>query len=185
MINLRYHLVSITAIFLALGIGILLGGTIGQSWFSAKHQDFLLSIEEKYDTALKSNNELKQQVKQLIQQVEKSNEEVLHLMAVRYADDLMGKKLYVWQSAAISDSELTRILHSVGVATQPFEPTRVNTELPLLIVGKELPAWIEQLPEQMTWIHYQHEPTTPAKQWELLERVQLLLKEKRWEDEKS
>jgi len=136
MVNVRYHLVTIAAIFLALGIGILLGGTAGQSWFAARQQEFLLKMEEKYDQALRSNNELKQQVNELIVQVERNNEEVIHLMAARYAGDLQGQKLYVWRPDGLEMAHLERVLASVGVQTVPFQPAQSDYSYPLLLFGK-------------------------------------------------
>ncbi|WP_126427493.1 copper transporter [Brevibacillus marinus] len=185
MVNVRYHLVTIAAIFLALGIGILLGGTAGQSWFAARQQEFLLKMEEKYDQALRSNNELKQQVNELIVQVERNNEEVIHLMAARYAGDLQGQKLYVWRPDGLEMAHLERVLASVGVQTVPFQPAQSDYSYPLLLFGKERPAWVAALPAECKWLHVEAVPDSPAKQWQLLENVQLLLKEMRWEHEKS
>ncbi|UFJ42893.1 copper transporter [Brevibacillus humidisoli] len=185
MIHIRYHLVTIAAIFLALGIGILLGGTAGQSWFAARQQEFLITMEEKYDQALQSNNELKQQVNELIIQVEQSNEEVIHLMAARYADDLQGQKVYVWRPEDLQMDYLERVLASVGVQTVPFQPDQTDFTYPLLLFGKERPSWVATLPASCKWLHVETVPDTPAKQWKLLENVQLLLKEMRWEHEKS
>jgi hypothetical protein len=185
MIHIRYHLITIAAIFLALGIGILLGGTAGQSWFAHTEKEFLSSMEAKYDKALKSNNELKQQVNQLIIQVERSNEEVIHLMAARYAEDLQGQRVYVWYPREMNIDILKRILQSVGVDMEGFQPGQQASDDPLLIIGKELPAWALQLPSDRRWIHLETIPDSPAKQWKLLEMVQTLLKEKRMELEKS
>ncbi|MBO8163116.1 MAG: copper transporter [Brevibacillus sp.] len=185
MIHIRYHLLTIASIFLALGIGILLGGTAGQSWFAARQQEFLLSLEEKYNNALKSNNELKQQVNELIVQVERSNEEVIHLMAARYADDLQGQKVYVWRPLDLELHNLDRVLSSVGVEAVPFQPGQSDYSYPLLLFGKERPEWVSSLPAECKWLHMETVPDSPAKQWKLLENVQLLMKEMRWEIEKS
>jgi len=185
MIHIRYHLISVAAIFLALGIGILLGGTAGRSWFAVKEQEFLSSMEAKYDKALKSNNELKQQLHQLIVQIEQSNQEVIHLMAVRYAEDLQGKKVYVWHPEEMRIDPLKRTLLSVGVEVLPYDPGSTQTEWPLLILGREQPSWLSKLPPACPWLHVEVLPDTPAKQWKLLEHVQTLLKEKRMEHEKS
>jgi hypothetical protein len=185
MIHIRYHLITVMAIFLALGVGILLGGTAGQSWFALKEQEFLSSMEDKYDKALKSNNELKQKLNQLIVQIERSNEEVLHLMAVRYAEDLQGSKVYVWHPETVEVGFLKRILLSVGVEVIPYTVGGTPSDWPLLVFGREKPAWLDRLPAECKWLHVQVPPDSPAKQWKLLEEVQTLLKEKRLEREKS
>lgn len=185
MIHIRYHLITMAAIFLALGIGILLGGTAGQSWFTLKEQEFLSSMEAKYDKALKSNNELKQQMNQLMVQIERSNEEVIHLMAVRYAEDFQGKTVYVWHPEEIKIDMLKRVLLSVGVEVMPYQTGSTSKDWPLLIFGRDLPEWVAQLPTEYKWLHVDILPDSPAKQWKLLESVQILLKEKRMELEKS
>lgn len=185
MIQIRYHLITIAAIFLALGIGILLGGTAGQSWFELKEREFLTSMEAKYDKALKSNNELKQQLNQLIVQIEQSNQEVIHLMAVRYAEDLNGKKVYVWHPDELRIDSLKRILLTVGVEVLPYQPGSLPVDWPLLVFGAEKPEWLQQLPSEYEWLHVENLPDSPAKQWKLLENVQTLFMEKRLEREKS
>ncbi|MFY0543234.1 copper transporter [Brevibacillus sp. H7] len=185
MIHIRYHLITVAAIFLALGIGILLGGTAGQSWFALKEQEFLSSMEAKYDKALKSNNELKQQLNQLIVQIEQSNQEVIHLMAVRYAQDLQGSKVYVWHPDEMRLDHLKRILFTVGVEMIPYQQGRVPLDWPLLVFGREKPPWLTELPASCHWLHVEQLPDSPSRQWKLLEDVQTLLKEKRLEREKS
>lgn len=185
MIHIRYHLITVASIFFALGVGILLGGTAGQSWFADTEKEFLKSMEAKYDKALKSNNELKQQLNELIIQVERSNEEVIHLMAVRYAEDLQGQKMLVWQAPDMRSDQVNRVLQSVGVDIQAYDPQMADPQLPLLIVSKALPDWVQKLPLDCTYLHVDTPPDSPSKQWKLLERVQMMLKEKRMELEKS
>lgn len=188
MINIRYHFITIASIFLALGIGILLGGTTGQSWFTEKEREFLVNMEKKYNQALKNNNELKQQVNRLILEVERNNEEVIHLMVARYAEDLHGEKLYVWQADSIDTNGLKRIFDPIGIKLIPYHPEvdqKKTLDSPLLLIGTELPDWIHSFPSEQKWLHLKALPDSPSKKWKLLESVQTLLKEKRWEREKS
>lgn len=188
MINIRYHFITIASIFLALAIGILLGGTAGQSWFTAKEREIISNMEQKYNKALKSNNELKQQVNELILQVEKSNEEVAHLMVTRYANELQGEQLYVWYPESMDPSRYKRLLESVGLHVVLYTPPAVpdtSNKGPLLLLGKEVPSWLHQLPADVKWIQIETSTNTPSQQWKLLEQVQTLLKEKRWANEKS
>ncbi|MGD8189095.1 copper transporter [Brevibacillus ginsengisoli] len=188
MINIRYHFITIASIFLALAIGILLGGTAGQSWFTAKEREIFESMEQKYNKTLKSNNELKKQVNQLMMQVEKSNEEVTHLMVTRYANELQGQHVFIWYPDSLNPSLYTRILESVGLHVVHYDPpvTSSNPQKEaLLILGKEVPEWIHRLPSGVKWVQVDTMPNTPSKKWKMLEIVQTLLKEKRWENEKS
>ena len=185
MIHFRYHLLSLVAVFIALGVGILLGGTVGQPWLQQGEREVLARMEAKYDRALKSNSELRQQMKQLMQEVEQSNQEVIHLMAMRYANDLQGNKVYVWHTPEVQMERLTRVMDSLGMEIVPYvEGSDIGDGL-LLLFAAEKPDWLMQLPEGSRWLHMEQVPDSPARQWELLENVQKLLSEMRQEHEKS
>lgn len=185
MIHFRYHLLSLVAVFIALGVGILLGGTVGQSWLQRGEKEVLTRMEAKYDRALKSNNELKQQMNRLLQEVEQSNQEVIHLMAMRYANDLQGSKIYVWHPPDVQLQRISRVLDSVGVQVVPYEEGISLEDGPLLLFAAQKPDWLTRLPEKSRWLYMEQVPDSPARQWELLENVQKLLTEMRMEHEKS
>jgi len=185
MIHFRYHLLSLTAVFFALGVGILLGGTAGHSWFAVGEQEVLAKMEAKYDRALKSNNELKQQMNRLLMEVERSNEEVIHLMAMRYSQDLSGSRVFIWHQPGLKLEPIERLLLSVGVDVLPYEEGTSLEKGLLLIVAHEKPQWLEGLAAPGRWLHIEQVPDSPAKQWALLEKVQKMLTEMRVEREKS
>ncbi|WP_400163880.1 copper transporter [Brevibacillus sp. TJ4] len=185
MIHFRYHLLSLVAVFIALGVGILLGGTVGQPWLQQGEKEVLARMEEKYDRALKSNNELKQQMKHLMQEVEQSNQEVIHLMAMRYANDLQGSKIYVWHSPEVQLERFTRVMNSLGMEVVPYVQGSPVPDGLLLLFAAEQPDWLGQLPADSRWLHVEQVPNSFARQWELLENVQKLLTEMRQEHEKS
>lgn len=185
LIHFRYHLLSLTAVFFALGVGILLGGTAGHAWFAVGEQEVLAKMEAKYDRALKSNNELKQQMNQLLSEVERSNEEVIHLMAMRYSSDLSGSKVFVWHEPELKLEPIKRLLRTVGVDVLPYAEGRSLSDGLLLVFAHEEPSWLESLPGPRHWLQLEQVPDSPAKQWALLEKVQKLLTEMRVEREKS
>lgn len=185
MIHFRYHLISLAAVFFALCVGILLGGTAGQSWFAMGEKEVLTKMEAKYDRALNSNNELKQQMSQLLLEVERSNDEVIHLMAMRYANDLQGSKVYVWHPEDVALERITRIMNLAGVEVMPYTESRDLVDGPLLVFARDKPEWLDRLPKQYRWLHVEHVPDSPAKQWALLEKMQKLMTEMRVEREKS
>jgi hypothetical protein len=185
MIHFRYHLISLAAVFFALGVGIILGGTAGHSWFAMGEKEVLAKMEAKYDHALKSNTELRQQMNRLLLEVEQSNEEVIHLMAMRYANELQGSKLFVWHPTEGALERVTRLMRSVGVDVLPYrEGTALEDDL-LLVFAREKPEWISLLPQSCRWLQVEQVPDSPATQWVLLEKVQKLLAEMRMEREKS
>lgn len=65
MVTPRYHYGTIVAVFIALGLGILLGGSLGQQWLSEQQQEILKKLEAKYDEVSEKNQQLEQQVKEL------------------------------------------------------------------------------------------------------------------------
>jgi Copper transport outer membrane protein, MctB len=185
MIHFRYHLLSLISVFLALGVGILLGGTAGQSWFALGEKEVLTRMEAKYDQALKSNNDLKQQMNRMLKEMEQSNQDVIHLMAMRYANDLQGSKVYYWHSPDVKLERITQVMNSVGIELVPYKATGALSDGPLLLFAQTKPDWLTQLPMNSRWLHLEQVPVTPASQWELLESVQKLLTEMRIEHEKS
>jgi Copper transport outer membrane protein, MctB len=185
MIHFRYHLLSLISVFLALGVGILLGGTAGQSWFALGEQEVLTRMEAKYDQALKSNNDLKLQMNRMLKEMEQSNQDVIHLMAMRYANDLQGSKVYYWHSPELKLERIAQVMNSVGIELVPYKEKGALTDGPLLLFTQMKPEWLSQLPASSRWLHLEQVPGTPASQWELLENVQKLLTEMRIEHEKS
>ncbi|MED4581519.1 copper transporter [Brevibacillus choshinensis] len=185
MIHFRYHLLSLTAVFFALGVGILLGGMAGHSWFTVGEQEVLAKMEAKYDRALKSNNELKQQMNRLLMEVERSNEEVIHLMAMRYSHDLSGSKVFVWNQPDLKLAPIKQLLQSVGVDVLPYQEGATVENGLLLVFAHEEPEWVSGLPAPRRWLRIEQVPDSPAKQWALLDKVQKLLAEMRLEHEKS
>lgn len=185
MIHIRYHLLSLAAVFFALGVGILLGGTAGRSLYASGEQEVLAKMEAKYDRALKSNSELRQQMNRLLREVERSNEEVIHLMAMRYSQDLSGSKVFVWHQPELQLAPITRLLQSVGVDVLPYQEGASLKDGLLLVFAHEEPKWLSGLPVPARWLHIGEVPDSPAKQWALLEKVQKMLTEARVEHEKS
>jgi len=185
MIHFRYHLLSLIAVFFALGVGILLGGTAGQTWFALGEKEVLTRMEEKYDRALKSNNELKLQMRKLLKEMEQSNQDVIHLMAMRYANDLQGSKVYLWHPPDLELGRISQVMESVGIELEKIEGGNTVSNGPLLLFGQTKPDWLSQLPSHCRWLQVEQVPVTPASQWELLEKVQKLLAEMRIEHEKS
>jgi hypothetical protein len=185
LIHFRHHLISLAAVFLALGIGILLGGTAGQSWFAMKEQEVLKNMEAKYDQALRSNSELKQQLNRILVEMERSHEEVERLLATRYADELRGSSVYVWHADQQRMGRLKQMFRSVGVNVLSYREGSVPLDGPLLVFGPVQPDWLAKLPRDCRWLYAEEVPDSPAKQWGLLENVQKLLTEMREARENS
>ncbi|MFZ6002674.1 MAG: copper transporter [Actinomycetota bacterium] len=65
MINLRYHIVSITAVFLALGIGLTLGSTFLDRVTVDELRNRLEGVQERVENAERSNDQLTERVNAL------------------------------------------------------------------------------------------------------------------------
>ncbi|MFF0826906.1 copper transporter [Brevibacillus sp. NPDC003359] len=184
MIPFRYHLISLAAIFVALGVGILLGGTAGHSWISQGTKEILSKMEAKYDHALKSNHELRHQMNRLLKEVARSNEEVVQLMSIRYVDELAGSKVYVWQEDGHVAERIKQLMHSVGMEVVSYGEGNSWEDGVLLVVARQAPLWLREK-QANSWIQVVEMPDSPAKQWSLLEQVQNRLAERKGSREKS
>lgn len=175
-------MITIAAVFLSLGLGIILGGSIGQNWINEKQQTLLVSLEEKYDQALQSNVLLQNQIQELSDRIEQANEEFGAFVSKGYITDLKEKTIGLWMEPGITDESLNQFLHSVGmkVIRLSEEPPPPETVYPILFVGNAKPTWANGLPEgialQVDKVHL-----TPSEQWELLQLIQDMYKEKTYE----
>ncbi|MEX2415983.1 MAG: copper transporter [Paenibacillaceae bacterium] len=61
----KYHLGSLVAIFFALGIGILIGGSLGQQWMFETEQHTLSILMNKYEGQLEENQKLHKDINSL------------------------------------------------------------------------------------------------------------------------
>lgn len=178
MISLRYHIITLVAVFLSLGLGIILGGSIGQNWINEKQQTLLVGLEDKYDQAVKSNNMLQKQIQELSLRIEQSNEEFSTLVSKGYHTNLRGKKLGLWMHDATQAGPLNQLLTSVGLETVLITDP-ISTPIPsypILLIGEVDPPWIHQLSEG-SWLQLKQATLRPYEQWELLQDIQDLYKE--------
>lgn len=182
MITLRYHMITISAVFLSLGLGIILGGSIGQNWINEKQQTILSGLEQKYDQAMKSNEELQEKIQELSLRIEQANQEFSALVSNNYLTDLQGKKIGLWQQSGLDSQQLRELLESVGLKLELIgdAPPAVPLEHPVLFLGGNLPEWARELKEG-SFIQLTGMEASPSKQWELLHRIQHLFKENQHE----
>lgn len=62
MLTARYHTASIMALFFALGIGIFIGGTLGQTWVRNTEDRVVDMLLDKYERQVAINQELQKQI---------------------------------------------------------------------------------------------------------------------------
>ncbi|MEW9669637.1 copper transporter [Ammoniphilus sp. 3BR4] len=176
MITLRYHIISISAVFLSLGLGIILGGSIGQNWINEKQQTLLLSLEEKYDQAVESNKELQEQIHDLSLRIEQSNQEFSAFVSNGYLSVLEGKIIGIWKPKEADVSQLEQLLHSAGLKIVWLENDMPTEKYPVIFVGEDIPDWHRQLEPGLEFTL--HSPIlNHSEQWELLRNIQHVYKE--------
>jgi hypothetical protein len=65
MLSGKYHIGSLVAVFLALGIGILIGGTMGQNWVDKTEARLVEQVLDKYERSIQENKHLHKQLTSL------------------------------------------------------------------------------------------------------------------------
>ncbi|MBO8170380.1 MAG: copper transporter [Bacillaceae bacterium] len=176
MVTHRYHITTVIAIFLSLGIGILLGAGAGQKWLSEKEQDLLNRLEMKYEEAVESNNRLQQQLEELNHKIESTNQDLIQLVIQNYSPELKGKKIAIWYENDMSGQQITDMLSRVGMDIIQYQPNLMQKgTLPVLVVGSNPPRWVETIPQQSRY-HVATPPVSPIEQWNLFQQVLLLVK---------
>ncbi|HEY0828731.1 MAG TPA: copper transporter [Bacilli bacterium] len=65
MLTTKYHLSSIIAIFFALGLGILIGGTLGQRWVTQTEDHIVKTLVNKFEQQVSLNQGLQKQINYL------------------------------------------------------------------------------------------------------------------------
>jgi len=182
LISLRYHMITIVAIFLSLGLGIILGGSIGQNWINEKQQTLLVGLEEKYDQALQSNALLQNQIQELSDRIEQANEEFSIFVSKGYITDLKEKTIGLWIKPGLQSDSFNQFLQSVGMNVIVFseQSPAPPPSYPVLFVGGGQPVWAKELPTDFS-LQVEKIDLTPSEQWELLQRIQQIYKEKEHE----
>ena len=181
MITLRYHIITIVSVFLSLGLGIILGGSIGQNWINEKQQALLVGLEEKYDQAVKSNQQLEKQINELSVRIDEANREFSTFVSSDYLPDLQGKQVGVWYPVGTDTEQIIDLLRSVGLQVvdmswnSDWSEQQIPT-YPVLLTGDIIPYWASQLAAG-SWIQVSSLVSTPVDQWKLLRNIQLLYKE--------
>jgi hypothetical protein len=118
MYGFRYHLVTVVSFFMALGIGLLLGGSIGQDVFSKQQALLFSKLEEKYATVKEENNRLAKKAEELTKR-QKATESALEQIGSRYVEErLLGKKIVLINLDHANIDSLVQILHTAGAEIQ-------------------------------------------------------------------
>ncbi|MEX1030920.1 MAG: copper transporter [Paenibacillaceae bacterium] len=99
----KYHMGSLIAIFFALGIGILIGGSLGQKWMFQTEQHTLRILMDKYEGKLEENQKLHKDMN------------ALQLMQRTVAPLLEHKRILWVRPHSLENDMLAQMMISAGV----------------------------------------------------------------------
>ncbi len=111
MLTTRYHLSTIVAIFFALGIGILVGGSLGQQWLSERQQALVERLEKRYEEVRDRSRQLEKRIALLQSELMEERRQNRELLKAAVKDQLTGRRILLLggdRKAAESLSEIIR-----------------------------------------------------------------------------
>lgn len=145
MLTTRYHLSTIVAIFFALGIGILLGGSLGQQWLGERQQALVERLEKRYEEVRERSHQLEKRIGVLQSAVLAGRRQNRDLLRNAVKDQLSGRRILLIggdRKAVGSLSEVIRwaggsVSHVSDLAGMPGEADAV--------------LLLERFPEETEW----------------------------------
>ncbi|WP_164931672.1 copper transporter [Longirhabdus pacifica] len=160
MISPRYHFLTIVALFLALSIGIFIGGTFGSTWMDVTEQAIFDKLLDKYEQQLEINKSVTYKM-DILQNVNRQLEYGLKNKTIAYVssqnksyDELLGEltslfgvKWVNWSELdPSSDSDIDVLIvndDQFEILSHMEDPTQLST---IVRLGTEKP-W--DTPEEM------------------------------------
>jgi|GEM_PF-864497 hypothetical protein len=103
MLSARYHIATIIAIFLSLGIGIVIGGTLGQKWAAQAENSIVDLLTDRYEMVLAENQWMKKQIGSL------------ELFLKTISPSAQNKVVWWIRNPKRDDQTLAMALHAAGV----------------------------------------------------------------------
>ncbi len=126
MLSGKYHMGSLVAVFLALGVGILIGGTMGQSWMDQTEAQLIEHMLGKYESAMQENQKLHKHIASL-QMMHRSVSPIFDQKQIWWIKP--DKKRYDMLALAASslgavweEKQVEEIFKSINDKTQPPAP---------------------------------------------------------------
>jgi Copper transport outer membrane protein, MctB len=142
MINFRYHLVSLTAVFLALGVGLLLGTTFLDDALEDQLRSDLEELEHDLDRAGDRNAELRQQLDAFEEEAGGLDEQ---LGARLFDGQLLGQPVLVVAPRGIDEGLVERVTTALDQADADVMGTWWLTDRLLLDDADEVAQLAEAL----------------------------------------
>ncbi|WP_018132825.1 copper transporter [Effusibacillus pohliae] len=146
MYGFRYHLVTVIAVFMALGIGILLGGAVGPELFPKEQVALLDRLEEKYNGLRAENSKWMRKVSELTRQTNQYDQAIRQLGDPYVKDKLAGKRIVLVQLEKADATKIAGWLQNAGaqilatVKLKDPDSFLDGSTLPALAQGLGIPA---------------------------------------------
>lgn len=190
MITFRYHVITVIAIFLSLGIGIFIGGSIGQQWLNEKQMDILHRLETKYEEALNRNKMMQERLNRVSHEMAKANDDFLNILVQKFEPTLKGRDVLFLGARTEQTEPLENLLQSIGMHVHhdrrslngevpdlvfSFSGELPHAAVPVIAVGEKAPRWLERYPESREYMS--QIPQSISDKWHMLQMIQTLVKE--------
>ncbi|GFR36802.1 hypothetical protein PRECH8_00980 [Insulibacter thermoxylanivorax] len=128
MLSARYHIATIIAIFLSLGVGIVIGGTLGQKWAVQAENSIVEMLTNRYEMMLAENQAMKKQLGSL----------ELFLKTVSPASQ--SKLVWWYRTPHPHEDLLVMVLNAAGVE---WVEKQITEEIrPALKLGERQPDYV-------------------------------------------
>jgi hypothetical protein len=136
----RYHLVTVISLFMALGIGLLLGGSLGQDVISKQQAQVFSKLEEKYAKVKEENARLEKQVEQADQRREAAESAMARIGSHYVEGRLQGKRILLVNLGNANVDPLLQILHA---AAAEIQGTVSITDPAVFMPGGKSREWVQ------------------------------------------
>lgn len=136
ILNHRYHLFTLIAIFFALGVGLLIGSTlVVRNTLLEEQKRLILRMEKDFHTLRQENRELESTVRILAHQLQEGEEQLEDILCLFLDQHLAGVRLAVENLAGVplEETDLLPLLSLTGaVVVEEGEEYQI-----LFIIGEE------------------------------------------------
>ncbi len=148
IIDIKYHIASLVAVFLALGIGILVGTSIiGNDGMAERQQQIITVLEQDFAHLRKDNAKKNEEIKVLSEEIQQSESFEEELLPALVPGRLVGRSIVVVETGNnFMTKEIKDLIKSAGgdirsrVAISPkiADVNELNQEQILAVLGQEL-----------------------------------------------
>lgn len=128
MLSAKYHIATIIAIFVSLGVGIVIGGTLGQKWAMQAENSIVGTLTDRYELMLAENQAMRKKIGSL----------ELYLKTVSPASE--SKVVWWYKSPGHNLDLLAMVLNAAGVRW--VEKDTASSPLLQMKVGEPNPDYI-------------------------------------------